>query len=149
MRPLLVAASAALLVLFPIAWFAPLMTVKLRFRFWADGTEFTVVTLLQRLWAEDSRLALLVTFFAIVAPTVKVLGLMLVQMRLASARVEPALFLIGRLAMADVFLVALAVAILRGVEGGTVTVHWGLWLFTACILGSLALSLVTPRRPRR
>lgn len=42
--------------------------------------------------------------------------------------------------MADVFLVALYIVLAKGVGHATVETAWGLWLFTGCILVSLALS---------
>ena len=141
-------ADAALLAALPVAWFAPLMTVKVTLQFWAEGTDLSVISTLQGVWGSDPVLALLLTFFAVLAPVVKVLGLALVHLGLLSPRVEPALFLIGRLAMADVFLIAVYVALFKGLDGGRISIGWGMWLFTACVLGSLALSLVTERLRR-
>jgi paraquat-inducible protein A len=145
-RPALIALTALLAVLFPVAWFAPLMTVKVRLAFWADGTDLTLISTLQSLWFEDAVLGLLLTFAAIVAPTVKVLGTALVLLHLLSPRVQGVLWHIGRFAMADVFLIAVYVAMFKGLDGGTITIGWGLHLFTACVIGSLLLSLATERK---
>ncbi len=146
-RSLLIALTAVLAVLFPVAWFAPLMTVKVRLAFWASGTDLTLISTLQSVWAEDAALGLVLTFAAIVAPTVKVLGTGLILLRLLSPRVAGILWHIGRFAMADVFLIAVYVALFKGMDGGTIAMGWGLWLFTACVLGSLVLSLLS-ERPR-
>lgn len=130
--------NLALLVLFPIAWFAPLMRAALLPIFGMD--EISVITGLQSLWASDAALALLVTFLAIFAPYAKTLGLALLDFGLLSPRVLPALRLLGKLAMADVFLIALYIVIAKGAGHVTVETAWGLYLFTACILASLALS---------
>jgi paraquat-inducible protein A len=143
----LAGANLALAALFPVAWFAPLMTVQL-WR-WGAEREVSVVTGLQALWADDPGLALLVTFFAIVAPTVKVLGLALIHFRQLAPRMLGALFLVGRLAMADVFLIAVWIMAFRGLGIGRVEPRWGLWLFTACILAGLLLSLLSERHYRR
>ncbi len=140
-------ANLSLLALFPLAWFAPLMQVRL-WR-WGAEREVSVLSGLQALWAEEPALALLVTFFAIVAPTVKVLGLALVHFRLLSPRLLVALFWVGRLAMADVFLIAVWIVAFKGLGIGQVTVLWGLWLFTGCILAALMLSLATEVQRRR
>jgi paraquat-inducible protein A len=59
------------------------------------------------------------------------------------------LSVLGRLAMADVFLIALYIVLAQGAVIGRLQTAWGLYLFTACVLGSLGLSLVTERlRPR-
>jgi len=130
--------NLALLILFPVAWFAPLMRAALLPWFGMD--EISVVSGLQSLWGTDAALALLVTFLAIFAPYAKVIGLALIDWRLLSPRVLPALHLLGKLAMADVFLVALYIILAKGVGHATVETAWGLWLFTFCILASIALS---------
>ncbi|MFQ6754945.1 paraquat-inducible protein A [Cereibacter sphaeroides] len=138
------AANLALLLLFPVAWFAPLMRAGMLPLF--GLSEISVVSGLQSLWSTDVGLALLVTFFAIFAPYLKTIGLALLHAGLMSPRVLPALHLLGRLAMADIFLIALYIVLIKGVGLATVETAWGLWLFTGCILASLALSFLTPAR---
>ena len=137
-------ANLALLVLFPLAWFAPLLRAGLLPFFDLDSV--SVVTGLQALWGKDVILALIVTFFALFAPYMKTIGLALVHFRLASPRLMPALHLLGRLAMADIFLIALYIILAKGVGIGRLETGWGLYLFTGCILASLAISHLTERR---
>lgn len=137
-RGLSVAGSLALLVLFPVAWFAPLMRAALLPLFGME--EVSIITGLQVLWGTDAALALLVTFLAIFAPYAKTIGLLLVQSGLMSPRLVPALRVLGKLAMGDVFLLALYIVLARGVGMMTIETAWGLYLFTGCILLSLALS---------
>ncbi|OIQ06674.1 MAG: paraquat-inducible membrane protein A [Rhodobacteraceae bacterium CG2_30_10_405] len=134
-------ANLALLVLFPVAWFAPLMRAALLPIFGMN--EISVITGLQSLWASDVGLALVVTLFAVFAPLAKTIGLALLHFGLMSPRTLPALHVLGKLAMADVFLVALYIVIVKGVGLATVEVAWGLYLFTGCILASLVISLLT------
>jgi len=91
-------------------------------------------------------LALVVTFFALVAPYLKTIGLALVHFRLASPRLLPAIGLMGKLAMADIFLIALYIVLAKGVGVGRVEVGWGLYLFTACVVASLAISILSARK---
>lgn len=137
------AANLSLLILFPVSWFAPLLRAGLLPFFDLDG--ISIVTGLQAIWEKDAALALLVTFLAIFAPYLKTLGLALVQFGLASPRILGALHLLGRLAMADIFLIALYIVVAKGVGLGRVETAWGLYLFTACVLASLALSHLTRR----
>jgi hypothetical protein len=51
----------------------------------------------------------------------------------------------GKLAMADVFLIALYVVISKGIGVGRVEIAWGLYLFTALILASLWIGWRTNR----
>lgn len=131
-------ANLALLILFPAAWFAPLMRAGLLPIFGLD--EISVVSGLQSLWQSDPVLALLVTFLAIFAPYSKTIGLALLDFGLLSPRARPALQVMGKLAMADVFLIALYIVIVKGIGLATVETAWGLWLFTGCVLFSLLLS---------
>lgn len=140
-------ANLALLILFPVAWFAPMLRAGVLPLF--GLSEISVVSGLQSLWATDIFLALLVTFFALFAPYVKTLGLALVQFGLLDARVMPVLHVLGKLAMADIFLIALYITVARGIGVGRVETAWGLYLFTGCILASLAISLMTAHAARR
>ncbi len=137
-------ANLALLILFPIAWFAPLMRAGLLPLF--GLSEISVISGIQSLWGSDVVLALLVTVFALFAPYLKTIGLALIHFDLASTRLLPALSWLGKLAMADVFLIALYIVVAKGVGIGRIETAWGLYLFTACILASIATSALTPRK---
>ncbi len=130
--------NLALLVLFPIAWFAPLLRAALLPIFGMD--EVSVITGLQSLWESDAALALLVTFLAIFAPYAKTIGIALLHWHLLSPRMLPALEILGKLAMADVFLIALYIVIAQGAGHVTIETAWGLYLFTGCILASILIS---------
>ena len=131
-------ANLALLLLLPIAWFAPLLRAALLPIFGMD--EISVITGLQSLWGTDPGLALLVTFLAVFAPFAKTLGLTLIHFHLLSPKTLPALHALGKLAMAEVFLIALYIVIAKGAGYVTIETAWGLYLFTACILASLLIS---------
>ena len=140
-------ANLALLVLFPIAWFAPLMRAGLLPLF--GLSEISVISGMQALWESDVALALLVTFFALFAPYLKTIGLALIHFNMMRRKVLPALSWLGKLAMADVFLVALYIVVIKGVGFGKVETAWGLYLFTACILASLAISFLTSKHVQK
>ena len=138
-------ANLALLVLFPIAWFAPLMRAGLLPLF--SLSEISVITGLQSLWESDVFLALLVTAFALFAPYLKTIGLALIHFGLLRRKVLPILQILGKLAMADVFLIALYITLSKGVGVGRIEVAWGLYLFTGCILASIIIGYFT-EKPR-
>ncbi len=133
--------NLALLVLYPLAWWAPLMRAGLLPLFSLD--EISVLTGLQSLWASDIFLALVVTLFALFAPYLKTIGLALMHWRLLSPRLLPALSILGKLAMADIFLIALYITLAKGIGVGRIEPAWGLYLFTACILASLWVAWAT------
>lgn len=137
-------ANLSLLVLFPIAWVAPLLKAGLLPFF--SLSEISVLTGVQSLWGKDVFLALVVTFFALVAPYLKTIGLALIHFRLASPRLLPAITLMGKLAMADIFLIALYIVLAKGVGVGRVETGWGLYLFTACVIASLGVSFMSARK---
>lgn len=134
-------ANLALIVLFPVAWAAPLLRAGWLPFF--DLDEISVLTGLQAIWEKDVLLALIVTFLALFAPMAKTIGLALVHFRLASPRLLPVLAFLGRCAMADIFLVAIYIVLAKGALVGRLETAWGLYLFTACILASLAISHLT------
>ncbi|MGJ8595550.1 paraquat-inducible protein A [Sulfitobacter sp.] len=134
-------ANLSLLILYPVAWFAPLMRAGLLPLF--GLSEISVMTGLQSLWASDIFLALVVTIFALFAPYIKTIGLALIHFNLLSPRVEKPLEIMGKLAMADIFLIALYITLTKGIGIGRIEVAWGLYLFTACILASLFISWKT------
>jgi len=136
-------ANLSLLILFPIAWFAPLMRAGLLPIF--GLSEISVISGMQALWDSDVALALLVTAFALFAPYLKTIGLALVHFNLLKDKTLPALSWIGKLAMADVFLIALYIVVIKGVGFGRIETGWGLYMFTACILASIAISALTPK----
>ncbi len=136
--------NLSLLVAFPLAWFAPLLRAGLLPLF--GLSEISVISGLQSLWKSDVALALLVTGLAIFAPYLKTIGLALVHLELLDRRALPALHVLGRLAMADVFLIALYIVVAKGIGYGKVETAWGLYLFTGCILASILIGHLTARR---
>ncbi|WP_424986087.1 paraquat-inducible protein A [Microbulbifer sp. S227A] len=137
-------ANLALLILYPVAWFAPLLRAGLLPLF--GLSEISVVTGLQSLWSSDVALALLVTFLAIFAPYLKTIGLAMIHFGLMRRKVLPVFDILGKLAMADIFLIALYVVVVKGIGVATIETAWGLYLFTGCVLASVAISHLTARR---
>jgi uncharacterized paraquat-inducible protein A len=138
--------NLSLLVLYPIAWSAPLVRAGLLPIF--GLSEISVLSGVQSLWASDIFLALVVSVFALCAPYLKTLGLALIHFDLLSRRALTVLNILGKLAMADVFLIALYITVAKGIGVGRVETAWGLYLFTFCVLLSLVIGLVTARRAR-
>ena len=130
--------NLALLVLFPLAWFAPLIRAALLPIFGMD--EISVITGLQSLWETDPALALVVTFLAIFAPYAKTIGLALLHWNLLSPKTLPVLEVLGKLAMADVFLIALYIVVVKGAGYVTIETAWGLYFFSGCILAQVLIS---------
>ena len=135
--------NLSLLILFPIAWFAPLMRAGLLPLF--GLSEISVISGLQSLWDSDVFLALLVTAFALFAPYFKTIGLALLHFNLLSEKTTPVLNWLGKLAMADIFLIALYIVVIKGVGIGKVETAWGLYMFSACIIASIVISGLTAK----
>ncbi|MGC1505675.1 MAG: paraquat-inducible protein A [Sulfitobacter sp.] len=143
----LAAINLGLLVLYPVAWWAPLLRAGLLPLF--SLSEISVLTGLQSLWASDIFLALVVTLFALFAPYLKTIALALVHFGLLKPAALPALQVLGKLAMADIFLIALYITLSKGIGLGRIEVAWGLYLFTACVLASLWISWKTQQSESR
>ena len=137
------ALNLTLLILFPIAWFAPLLRAGILPLF--SLNEISIMSGLRSLWQSDPILALLVTALAIFAPYAKTIALALGQFGLFPTQALPTLTWLGKLAMADIFLISLYIVIVKGIGIGRVETAWGLWLFTFCVLLSLAVSISTSR----
>ena len=145
--------NLTLLVAFPIAWFAPLLRTGLLPSWtmpeWLGGSTIfapdtlTVMSGLIKLWETDVFLAVVVAFFALVAPILKCSALALVHFGRLTPAAKPALAWLSKLAMADIFLVALYIVIAKGIGVGTIEVAWGLYLFTACVITSLGISVAS------
>ena len=108
-----------------------------------DLKEISVISGLQSLWESDIFLALVVTIFALFAPYLKTIGLALMHFGLLRRKVLPVLNWMGKLAMADIFLIALYIVLAKGVGIGKIETAWGLYLFTGCILVSLLISALS------
>lgn len=133
-------ANLSLLILYPIAWLAPLAHAGILPFF--RGTELTIFSGIGDLWNTDVFLAIIVSVFAVVMPYFKTILLAVVQFGLAQGpRWMTALEIAGKLSMADVFLLAMYVVVVKGVGVGHVDIAWGLYLFTALVLTSLAITI--------
>jgi paraquat-inducible protein A len=131
--------NLSLLILYPITWVAPLLNAGLLSLF--GLIEISEMSGLQSLWEKDVLLALVVTVFALLAPYAKTISLALLNWNLMNQRLLQALHILGKLAMADIFLIALYVTLSKGIRIGRIETAWGLYLFTACIFASLLVSL--------
>lgn len=134
------AANLSLLLLYPVAWVAPLAHAGILPFF--RGTELTIFSGIADLWGTDIFLAIIVSLFAVVMPYFKTILLALIQFDLVSGRHWRAtLEIAGKLSMADVFLLAMYVVVVKGIGVGHVNIAWGLYLFSALVLTSLAITI--------
>lgn len=147
MQRALYLANLSLLILLPVAWFAPLLRAGLLPLF--GLREISVISGVRALWGSDVALALLVSLLAIVIPYLKIVALALLHLGALPARALPLLAWLGKLGMADVFLIALYVVVFQSQGMGHIETAWGLYLFTGCILASIMISGLTKRSPER
>lgn len=136
--------NLSLLIFFPIAWFAPLLRAGLLPLFRLD--EISTISAIQVLWGADIFLAVLVTFLAIVVPIVKIIATAMTHFGRLSKKSIPTLEILGKLAMADVFLIAIYVIAAKGVGVGRIETAWGLYFFTGCVLASMLITHLTKRQ---
>ena len=138
--------NLAILALLPIAWTAPLLKAGLLPLFGLK--EISVLSGLSALFQTDIFLALFAALFALVMPLAKTLLISAIQFKLISRTALPAARIMGKLSMVEVFLIAIYIVAIKGVGIGTVQIGWGLYLFTGCILASLAIGHLTEKSAR-
>ena len=143
LRPV-VGINLLLLSLYPVSWIAPLAHAG--FLPFFSGNEITLLGGIANLWESDAALAALVAAFAIVIPYGKTLCLAAIHYGHLGPRALPLIEIIGKLSMADVFLIALYIVLVKGVGIGHVVSAWGLWLFTGCVLASIWVGFETKRK---
>jgi len=137
------ALNISLLVIFPISWAAPLARAGLLPFF--DLEAISILTALRELFAKDLFLAVIVTFFALFAPITKVIASAGIHFGYVHTRALPLMEILGKLAMADVFLIAVYIVVAKGVGVGRVETDWGLYLFTFAVLTSMLVTHLTKR----
>ena len=136
-----------LLLLSPAAWLAPLARAGVLPFF--SGDEITIAGGVVDLWEADAALAILVALFAVIVPYAKTVALAGIHLGFMRGHALPMIEVIGKLSMADVFLIALYIVVVKGVGIGHVSTAWGLWLFTLCVLVSIWVSWSTSRALKR
>ncbi|MEC7670325.1 MAG: paraquat-inducible protein A, partial [Pseudomonadota bacterium] len=112
------AAIILIAVLYPISWFAPLARAGLLPLF--SLSEISVMSGIRSLIETDIILAVLVALFALVAPVLKLIGLALNELSTLPNRVTKAITIAGRVAMADVFLIAVYITLSKGIGVGRI-----------------------------
>jgi uncharacterized paraquat-inducible protein A len=130
-----------LVIILPVTWWLPLFTARVPF-LWRE--EISIVTGLAELWRLDLVLFLIVLVFSVLAPIGKLLASLYVWYRLpagAAHRALGRLALLGKLSMAELFLLAVVIVGFKGVGIGTIEVAWGLHAFAAVVLLSFGASL--------
>ena len=143
-KPVVVVINLLLLLAYPASWLSPL--ARAGFLPFFSGNEITILGGVRELWQSDASLAALVALFAIVIPYGKTLCLAAIHFGRLGPRALPLIEIIGKLSMADVFLIALYIVLVKGVGIGHVVSAWGLWLFTGCVLASIWAGFETNRK---
>ena len=114
------------LAIVPVTWWLPLFTARVPF-LWRQ--EVSIASGLVELWRLDLLLFAAVLLFSVLVPLVKGAALVWVWYQTPQRGVRRALdrlALLGKLAMAEVFLLAVILVWIKGVGIGTVEVTWGL-----------------------
>ena len=144
------AVTIALLVLFPVAWLAPLAEAGFAMPLFG-GEEISILGGVIELAKSDIVLCVIVAVFAILIPYVKAILLVGAQFgQLGNPkRWLKILSAIGKLSMADVFLIAMYVVLIKGIGFGDIEIQWGLYLFTVLVLASIWVTWITERALKR
>lgn len=136
--------NLSLLLVFPAAWLAPLAEASILPLF--GGSEISILGGVTELWEDDPALSALVALFAVVMPYAKTVALAVIHFGGLGPRAMPMLEIIGKLSMADVFLIAVYIVVVKGSSFASIESQWGLWLFTIAVLASMLVSHLTKQR---
>ena len=134
-------AQLLLLAALPVAWIAPLFSARVPF-LWRE--DISILSGLEALWRIDLLLFTVVLVFSVVTPLTKLLASAWLWYRVPVARAagwSVPLTLLGKLAMTEVFLLAVLIVGLKGVGIGRVEIDWGIGWLTATVLATFAVSL--------
>jgi len=144
------AVTIALLVLFPVAWLAPLAEAGFAMPL-LGGEEISILGGVIQLAESDLFLCIVVAVFAILIPYVKAIILVGAQFGQLGSPEKwlKILGAIGKLSMADVFLIAMYVVLIKGIGFGDIEIQWGLYLFTALVFASMWGTWATERALKR
>lgn len=124
----------------PFTWWLPLFVARVPFLWRHD---VSIASGLAELWRLDLTLWAAVLLFSVLTPLAKGAALVWVWYRVPVDRARgliDRLAVLSKLAMTEIFLLAVMLVGLKGVGIGTVEVSWGLHLFIAAVLLSLVAS---------
>lgn len=128
------------LLLVPLTWWLPLFVARVPF-LWRQ--EVSIASGLVELWRLDLFLWAVVFFFSVLTPLLKNAALVWVWYRVPRARAAgllDRLSLLAKLAMTEVFLLAVVIVGFKGVGIGKVEVSPGLYAFVGLVLLSFGAS---------
>ena len=126
------------LLLLPLIWFAPLFGTGLLP--WFSLSEVSIISGIKVLFHKDIALAILITLFVIIMPLAKAISSCLYAFgyKFPSPRV---LFIMSKLSLLDIFLIAVTIVVVKGVGVGRVEILWGFWVFAAYVALGYSLAI--------
>lgn len=133
------------LLAIPPIWLLPLFTARIP---WLVRHEVSIASGLRELWGIDLVLFTAVLLFAVAAPLAKGLAMAWLWYAATAETARawlPRLAPLQKLAMAEVFLVAVVLVGFKGVGLGRVEVGWGLHALAASVLSSLLAGMAAER----
>ena len=89
-----------------------------------------------------------VALFAIAIPLTKILATAALQFDVIAKTNLWWISLLGKFAMAEIFLLALYIVVAKGVGVGRLETGWGLYFFTFCVLASYVISVIEDKRSK-
>lgn len=140
--------NAALLVVLPFVWTLPLIESRNLFFF---SSETSILSGARELYDSDLFLFLVVVVFAMAVPYAKLVlyGYVWFVARKPSEAVLRFGHLLAKLSMTDVFLFALLLLVVKGIAAAEIIVRPGLYAFSAAVLASLVVGIVTDTALKR
>lgn len=135
-------ANLALLVLFPIAWFAPLIEYQAGIwwlPFSNQSGQKSTIQALALLWDANLILALSITILVLIVPILKIIGSLLVMFGILAHSIQPALSYFGKISSIEIFVASILIVVATEMSALEITALWGTYFLLGCVTLSFIL----------
>ena len=150
MQTVKIAAYLALLILFPVAWFTPLIQFEAGI-WWVpfsyQAGQKSTIQALSLLWDANLILALSITILVIFLPLLKIIGSLLVLIDILAYRIQPFLSYFGKFSSVEIFVAAILIVVATEMSALQITALWGTYLLLGCVILSFILQFFSLSAP--
>ena len=150
MQTVKIVAHLTLLILFPVAWFAPLIQFEAGI-WWVpfsyQAGQKSTIQALSLLWDANLILALSITILVIFLPLLKIIGSLLVLLDILAYRIQPVLSYFGKFSSIEIFVAAILIVVATEMSALQITALWGTYLLLGCVILSFILQFFSLSAP--
>ena len=150
MQTVKIVAHLTLLILFPVAWFAPLIEFQAGIwwlPFSNQSGQKSTIQALALLWDANLILALSITILVIILPLLKIIGSLLVMFGVLAHSIQPALSYFGKISSIEIFVASILIVVATEMSALDITALWGTYLLLGCVTLSFIMQLFSFSSP--